>query len=240
MSDKPNTTADRPLIHITLQPIAFRIGGALLMGLLLTLIIWLGVLSSPIVAGHPVILSPDRLVIKNYLDAAADWVQQLDRMASQLEAIDLNSSATARPQLMIKPTAINRPASTVMTTSHPSVSVTPAISLPPETPLPVLSNPVGWPDNLYDRAQQADQTVKDLQVIDTHMQRIEVPSVLSSLHTLAQQAVQEFALWSAALLDEIGAPTADNWTAIRAARQSARMALAAFQAAVDVQRKQEH
>ncbi len=240
MSDEPNTTADRPLIHITLQPIAFRLGAALLMGIVLSLIVWLGVSSSPIVAGHPVILSPDRLVIKNYLDAAADWVQQLDRMASQLEAIDLNPSATARPQLVIKPTAINRPASTVMTASHPAVSTTPAISLPPEAPLPALSSPAGWPDNLYDRAQQADQTVKDLQVIDTNVQRIEVPPVLSSLHILAQQTVQEFALWSAAVLDEIGAPIADNWTAVQADRQSARIALAAFRAAVDAQRQQEH
>jgi hypothetical protein len=63
---------------------------------------------------------------------------------------------------------------------------------------------------LYDRAQQVDQTVWGLRVFDADVQHIEVPSVLSSLHTLAHKAVQEFESWSVAVLDEIGPPTADN------------------------------
>ena len=43
---------------------------ALITGLVLLLFGGLGIASSPIVVGHPVLLSPERLALKTYLDAA--------------------------------------------------------------------------------------------------------------------------------------------------------------------------
>jgi len=71
---------------------------ALITGLVLLLFDGLGIASSPIVVGHPVLLSPERLALKTYLDNAMGWQQRFTEIDQQLALIDLPSafsSATA-------------------------------------------------------------------------------------------------------------------------------------------------
>jgi hypothetical protein len=73
MSDPVKPPIDPPLISITLQPVTLRLGAALITAALLLVVGGLGIASSPIVNGHPVLLSPERLALKTYLDAATGW-----------------------------------------------------------------------------------------------------------------------------------------------------------------------
>ena len=56
-----------------------RVGVALIASAVLFGLGALGLASSPIVAGHPVLLTPERLAIKTYLDTADVWIQRLTR-----------------------------------------------------------------------------------------------------------------------------------------------------------------
>ena len=132
------------------------------------------------------------------------------------------------------------PTSTVITASPLITGAALAITVPPALPLPTLAPPLSWPDNLYDRAQQADRLVADLAALDSDQQRLEVPPALNALHTLARATVQAFGQWSLAALDVIGAPVPANVAALQTRREAAQAALADFRSALDTQRQEVH
>jgi hypothetical protein len=228
MSDPARPPADPPLISITLQPVTLRLGAAFITGAVLLLIGGLGIASSPIVNGHPVLLSPERLALKIYLDAATVWQQRFTEIDRQLALIDLPSAVSS----------VTASTATVITAS-PIVTGAPlVITVPPAIPLPTLAAPISWPDNLYDRAQQADRLVADLAALDADQQQIAVPSALNALHTLARATLQAFANWSTAALDVIGAPTRDNLATLQSSREAAHLALDQFHQALEAQRQE--
>jgi hypothetical protein len=228
MSNPVKPPADPPLISITLQPITLRLGAALITGVVLLLFGGLGIASSPIVNGHPVLLSPERLALKTYLDAATVWQQRFTEIDQQLALIEIPRSVSSA----IAPT------STVITTSPIITGASLVITVPPAIPLPTLTAPISWPDNLYDRAQQADRLVVDLAALDADQQQIEVPPALKALHMLARATLQSFVGWSTAALDVIGAPTPDNLIALQSSREAAHMALDQFHQALETQRQE--
>jgi hypothetical protein len=216
------------LISITLQPVTLRLGAALITGLVLLLIGGLGIASSPIVAGHPVLLSPERLALKTYLDAATVWQQRFTEIDQQLALIDLPPAGSSAAALT----------ATAITASPIVTGASLVITVPPAIPLPILTAPISWPDNLYDRAQQADRLVADLAALDAEQQQIEVPPALSAFHTLARSTLQAFANWSTAALEVIGAPTRDNLAALQSSREAAHIALDQFRRALEIQRQE--
>lgn len=222
--------AERPLIHITLQPATVRVGVALIASAVLLSLGVLGLASSPIVAGHPVLLSPERLAIKTYLDAATTWVRRLEEIDRQLALIEVGSAVAPK----------SPPTSTVITASPRITGAALAITVPPAIPLPTLAPPISWPNNLYDRAQQADRLVADLATLDSDQQQLEVPPALTALHTLARATVQAFGQWSLAALDVIGAPVPANVAALQTSRTAAEAALTDFRSALDIQRQEVH
>ena len=215
---------------ITLQPIALRLGAALITSVVLLLFGGLGIASSPIVNGHPVLLSPERLALKTYLDTANVWLQRFTEIDQQLALIET-------PQFVSSATA---PTATVITASPIMTSAPLVITVPPAIPLPTLAAPISWPDNLYDRAQQADRLVADLAALDADQQQIAVPPALNALHTLARATLQAFANWSTAALDVIGAPTRDNLIVLQSRREAAHLALGQFYQALETQRQEAH
>ena len=229
MSEPSKPTAD-PLISITLPPITLRLGVALMAAVTLLIIGGLGIASSPIVDGHPVVLSPERLAIKTYLDAADGWLQRCAEIDQQLASMEM-------PSADLSPAA---PTTTTITASPIVTSAVLVITLPPAIPLPTLPPPLSWPRNLYDRAQQADRLVADLAALDAEQQNVVVPPALNALHTLARSMLQAFARWSTAALDMIGAPTADNVSAWQQSRATAQTALADFRRALNAQRQETH
>ena len=228
MSDPAKPPADPPLISITLPPVTLRLGAALITSVVLLLIGGLGIASSPIVAGHPVLLSPERLALKTYLDAATVWLQRFTEIDQQLALIERAQSVSSAAA----------PTSTVITASPIITDASLVITVPPAIPLPTLTAPISWPDNLYDRAQQADRLVADLAALDADQQRLEVPPALNALHTLARATLQAFAGWSTAALDVIGAPTPDHVAALQSSREVAHTALDQFRQALETQRQE--
>jgi hypothetical protein len=230
MSDPSKPTNDTPLISITLERSALRLSVASIAAVILLLIGGVGIASSPIVDGHPVVLSPERLAIKTYLDAAAGWLQRLTEFEQQFSLMEM-------PSVYLSATA---PATTTITASPIVTGATLVITVPPVVPLPTLAPPGSWPRNLYDRAQQADRLVADLAALDADQQNSEVPTALNALHTLARSTLQSFAHWSAAALDVIGAPTPDHVTVWQQSRTTAQTALAEFRRALNAQRQETH
>jgi hypothetical protein len=228
MSDPSKPPAEPPLISVTLQPVTLRLGAALITSVVLLLIGGLGIASSPIVNGHPVLLSPERLALKTYLDAATGWQQRFTEIDQQLALIET-------PQSISSATA---PTATVITASPIVTGAALVITVPPAIPLPTLAAPISWPDNLYDRAQQADRLVADLAALDADQQQIAVPPALQALHMLARATLQAFAGWSTAALDVIGAPTPDHVAALQSSREAAHIALDQFHQAFEVQRQE--
>ncbi len=227
----PRTESSRPVIDITIDIDAVRgwvvslsLGVVMLLGLI-------GAAVSPIVDGHPVILTRERLAIKSYLDAVEDWLTRFEDIAMRLNKLE--------PTVMSVPSAAS--AITPMhslgisTTAVATASLPTHIDLPPQVPLPTLQPPVNQLSNLYDRAHQAEQATQDLQAIDHVMQSIEVPTSLNGLHTLAMTTLQDFAAWSSTVLDAIGAPSADNLAAIQPARQGALDSLSAVRNLIKLQ-----
>jgi hypothetical protein len=213
-------------LDITLSASTLR-AGLLIVGLGLVLGLGLiGVVSSPVINGHPVLLTRERLAIKRYLDAAGDWSVRLGDVAHQFDGLFVAPALTpASPLTPTQPISIS--AASVPTTTLPT-----AVPLPPQTPLAFPAKPASQPVGLYDRAHAAEQAVGELQTIETEQQRIEIPAALSGLHTLAQAALQTTARWAAALLDDIGAPSPANQAAVESERQTALAALTAFRDAL--------
>lgn len=230
MRTPPKPSASPPLIHITLQAATVRVGVALIASAVLLSLGALGLASSPIVAGHPVLLTPERLAIKTYLDAALIWIQQLDAIDQHLALIEVDPAAAVKVPFT----------STVITASPIVTGVALAITVPPAIPLPTLAPPLSWPDNLYDRAQQADRLVTDLAALDREQQRLDVPPALNALHTLARSATQVYGQYAMAALDVIGAPVPANIVALQNSRSAARAALADFRVALAAQRQEIH
>jgi hypothetical protein len=91
-------------------------------GVVLLLIGGLGIASSPIVNGHPVLLSPERLALKTYLDAATGWQQRFTEIDQQLSLIDLPPAVSSASTLTT--TVIT--ASPIMTSAPLVITVPPA------------------------------------------------------------------------------------------------------------------
>ena len=126
-----------------------------------------------------------------------------------------------------------------MITASPIVTNTSlVITVPPAIPLPTLASPNSWPNNLYDRAQQADRLVADLAALDAEQQHSDVPPALSALHVLARSTLQAFARWSTAALDVIGAPTPDHVAALQSNRTAAQASLDQFRHALEIQHEE--
>ncbi len=230
MSEPVKPTPDPLLIDITLQPTTLRLGVALIVAVVLLLIGGLGIASTPIVDGHPVLLSPERLAIKTYLDTAGVWLQRFTEIERQLALIEIPSPLASSTV----------PTSTVITTNPIVTGAALVITVPPPIPLPTLLPPSSWPSNLYDRAQQADRLVADLAALDTDQQHVAVPPALNALHALARSTLQAFARWSTAALDVIGAPTPDNFATLQSNHTAAHMALTEFRRALETQRQEAH
>ena len=209
-------SANPPLIRITLQAATVRVGVALIASAVLLSLGALGLASSPIVGGHPVLLTPERLALKTYLDTAEVWIQRLSAIDQQLALMEVGAAVVPKS-----------PATSTVITANPLITdAALAITVPPALPLPTLAPPLSWPDNLYDRAQQADRLVADLAALDHDQQRLETPPALNALHTLARATVQAFGQWSLAALDVIGAPVPANVAALQTRRAAAQAALA--------------
>ena len=213
-------------LDITLSASTLRMG----LGFVgLSLVLGLGLIgasSSPVVHGHPVLLTRERLAIKRYLDAASGWSVRLGDVAHQFDGLFVAPAPTSTfPLTPTQPVSISAEA-------VPTATLPTAVPLPPQTPLTFPANPASQPVGLYDRAHAAEQAVRELQTIDTEQQRIEIPSALSGLHALAQAALQSTARWAAALLDDIGAPLPANQAAVESERQAALEALTAFRRAL--------
>ena len=205
---------NEPRIDVTISFSALRVWVVVTIAAVLLAILLVGVIASPIVNGHPVVLTRERLAIKHYLDTAHGWTLRLEDIARRFDALGPAPFAGAAPAA---PTAAT------------------ALTLPAETPLASPYPPASQALNLYERAQQAEQAIKDVQAIDVEQQRIETPPALSGLHTLASDTLQAYIHWSAALLDHIGAPSTDSLTALQAEREAALSALAEFKAALQAQ-----
>jgi hypothetical protein len=230
MSDPSKPTADAPLISITLERSMLRVGVALITAVALLIIDGLGIASSPLVDAHPVVLSPERLALKTYLDTAGGWLQRFTEIEQQLSLLEMPPAIASATT----PTATVIAASPIVTDADLVITVQPVI------PLPTLAPPISWPRNLYDRAQQADRLVDDLTALDADQQNSEVPPALTALHTLVRSTLQAFARWSTAALDVIGAPTPDNVNALQISRATAQAALAEFRGALAAQRQETH
>lgn len=221
------TDTPPPTIDITLTPHWLRVWGILGLFAALVVLGLIGAAASPRVDGQPVILTRERLAIKRYLDAADHWSQQFDDMALRFDALG-PTALTSVPITMTGALTVSLPASLTLSTPV-------SLSLPTEALLPAPYPPASQPVNLYDRAQRAEQAITDLQAIEVDLQRIEVPPALGGLHALAQTTLQEFARWSAALLDHLGAPSTATVAAFQSAREAAGVAWQSFRAALQAQ-----
>ena len=220
-------------IEITVDPRALRTWAAVALLSVGVLIGLIGVTASPLVDGHPVVLTRERLVIKGYLSATDTWLHRLDEVVGRLE--DLTPGPSAVMTTTLGTTAESAAVAPVLV---PTSTLPSKVELSPETPLPVFQSPASQPGNLYDQTQQAEQVMRDLQAIDAEMQRIEVPSTLVGLQNMASATLHDVVLWSSTVLTAIGAPTSDNLTAIKPAHQTALATLRTLQHSIATQHEQ--
>jgi len=218
-------------IEITIEPVAIRVWAVVALvsaGLLMGLI---GANGSPLVDGHPVVLTRERLIIRDYMASAEAWLRRLDDAAVQMEHLTPTAS-TAMTATVINSTE-SASSQLVPTATLPS-----HVELPPETSLPVFQPPANQPANLFDQAQQGEQVMRDLQAIDAELQRLEVPAMFTGLHEIAAATLHDVAQWSNAVLAALGAPSPDNLAAIEPAHQTARSAMTTLQRAIETQQGQ--
>ncbi len=219
-----------PMIEITISRTALRLCcAAVPIGLFILLSV-IGAAASPMVDGHPVILTRERLAIRQYLDAADDWIQRMDDIMGRLDVLVPASALTPTGSFTVAP-----PSSAISITLAPTGSLPSHIALPPQTQLPVLSRPSSRPGSLYDRAQQAERAMQDLQAIDLEWQHIETPAALSGLHALANDTLQALAQWATQVIETIDAPSPDSLAAIQSARQAALTSLETLRRALATQ-----
>jgi hypothetical protein len=206
-----------PLIEITISRTALRRFGVVVPLSLLLLIGAIGSAVSPLVNGHPMILTRERLALKYYLEEAQDWVQRLDDIAVRLDALSPSPIAVATDELTTT--------STLSVTLVPTGSLPAQVTLPSQTPLSAFNTPASQPTSLFDRAQAAERVIHELQTIERDLQHIETPVAFTGLHELSTETVQAFAAWSTQVMNAIGAPSADTIVAAQESRKAALNAL---------------
>ncbi len=215
-------------IDITIDRVALKFWSAmLLIGLVLSVGL-ISAASSPMVRGHPVLLTRNRLAIKHYLDAVEGWIVRMDDIGRQLDALDRNVSSVVSPTVSTTPPPLT--ATLRLTTPLPT-----RIDLPTEKSLPALGQPASLPSSLYEHAQQAERAMQVLRTMDLDMQRIETPAALSGLHALALTTLHYFAQWSTVVLDAISAPSPNNLAAIQPARSTALASFEVWRSALTAQ-----
>jgi hypothetical protein len=209
--------ASRPMIEITISRTTLHRG---LVGVPLGLLLLLGVIGaaiSPLVNGHPAILTRERLALKHYQDEAQNWLQRFDDIAVRLETLSPAPIATAN-NVVTNTSAISL-------THIPTGSLPSQVDLPVQAPLSSFNRPVSQPTNLFDRAQAAEHVIQDLQALERDLQQIETPVAFMGLQDIATETMQVFAAWSSQVMDAIGAPTSETIAAAQVSRQSALTAL---------------
>lgn len=209
----PFNETSHPLIEITLSRTVLRQCFVVVpLGLLLLLGV-IGAAVSPLVDGHPVILTRDRLALKHYLEETQGWIQRLDDIAVRLDALSPTPLAAAN-RVVTNTSAIS--ITQVLTGSLPT-----QVDLPSQVSLSAFNAPVSQPTNLFDRAHAAEQVAQELQALDRDLQQIETPVALTGLHALSAETVQASAAWSSHVMDAIGAPTPETIAAVQGSRQTA-------------------
>jgi hypothetical protein len=206
-----------PLIEITISRTALRRCVMVVPLGLLLLIGVIGAAVSPLVNGHPVILTRERLALKTYLEEARDWIKRLDEITVRLDALGFSPIAVA--------TDVLTTTSNLSVTLVPTGSLPVQVTLPSQTPLSAFNAPANQPTNLFDHAQAAEHVVQDLQTLERDLQQIETPVAFTGLHELFTDTVQAFAAWSTQVMDAIGAPSADKIVAAQESRKAALDAL---------------
>ncbi len=212
-----NKTSSPPLIEISISRTALR---RCLVVVPLGILLLLGVLGSaisPLVNGHPVLLTRERLALKHYLEEAQGWIQRFDDIAVRLDALSPVSIA------MTSNVVTN--ASAISLTQIPTRSLPAQVSLPAQAPLSAFNTPASQPANLFDRAQAAEYVIQDLQVLERDLQQIETPVALTGLQELSTETVQAIAAWSSQVMDAIGVPTSDTIAAAQVSRKTALITL---------------
>ena len=205
--------ASRPMIEITISRTTLHRGLVVVpLGLLLLLGV-IGAASSPLVSGHPVILTRERLALKHYQDEAQNWIQRFDDIAVRLDTLSPAPIATAN-------TVVTN-TSAISLTQIPTGSLPSQVNLPSQAPLAAFTTPASQPTNLFDRAQAAEHVIQDLQALEHDLQKIETPVAFTGLQEIATETVQTFATWSAQVMDAIGAPTSATIAAVQVSRQTA-------------------
>ncbi len=212
-----NETSSPPLIEISISRTALR---RCLVVVPLGLLLLLGVLGaaiSPLVNGHPVLLTRERLALKHYLEEAQGWTRRLDDIAVRLNALSPISIATTGN--------VVTNASAISLTQVPTRSLPAQVYLPAQAPLSAFNTPASQPANLFDRAQVAEHVIQDLQVLERDLQQIETPAAFNGLQAIATETVQAFVAWSARVTDAIGAPTSDTLATAQVSRETALTSL---------------
>jgi hypothetical protein len=212
-----NEISSRPLIEITISRTVLRrclvvgpIGLLLLLGVV-------GAAISPMVNGHPVLLTRERLVLKHYLEEAQGWIQRLDELVVRLDTLSPTSIAAT--------TEVLTSTATLSATLVPTGSLPVKVTLPSQAPLSAFTTPASQPANLFDRVHAAEQVIQELQALERDLQQIETPVAFTRLQELSTETVQTFATWSSQVMDAIGAPTPDTIATAQASRQTALLTL---------------
>ena len=212
-----NETSSLPLIEITIGRTVLRCCLVVIpLGLLLLLGV-MGAAVSPLVDGHPVLLTRERLALKHYLEETQGWTRRLDDIAAHLD--------TLSPTSIVAINSVVTSTSAISITRIPTGSLPAQVDLPSQVPLSAFNAPVSQPANLFDRAHAAEQVAQELQVLERDLQQIETPAALTGLHELSAETVQAFAAWSSQAMDAMGAPTSETIAAVQMSRQSAIVAL---------------
>jgi hypothetical protein len=209
----PFNETSRPLVEITISRTVLR---RCVVVVLLSLLLLLGVIGaavSPLINGHPVLLTRDRLALTSYLVEAQSWIQRLDDIAMRLDTLGAVPIATAN--------TVVANTSVISITRIPTGSLPAQINLPAQIPLAAFTTPANQPTNLFDRAQAAEQVIQDLQALERDLKQIAPPVAFTGLQELSTETVQAFAIWSTQVMDAIGAPTSDTIAAAQTSRQSA-------------------
>jgi len=218
----------RPMIEITISRTALR---RYLVVVPLSLLLLLGVIGaavSPLVNGHPVILTRERLALKHYLEEAQGWIQRLDELVARLDTLSSPSIAAT--------TDVLTSTSTVSATLVPTGSLPVKVTLPSQAPLSAFTTPASQPANLFDRVHAAEQVIQELQALERDLQQIETPVAFTRLQELSSETVQSFATWSSQVMDAIGTPTPDTIATAQASRQTALLTLETLRQTLTQQR----
>jgi hypothetical protein len=205
--------SSRPLIEITISRTALQRCLVIIpLGLLLLFGV-IGAAVSPLINGHPVLLSRERLALKTYLEEVQGWIQRLDEIAVRLDNLS--------PTSIVSANNVVASTSAISITQIPTGSLPSQMSLPAQAPLATFRTPASQPVNLFDRVQAAEGIIQQLQTLERDVQQIETPVAFVGLQDRATETVQAFATWSTHVMDVIGAPTSDSIAAAQASRQTA-------------------